>query len=264
MPRIFLSYSRQSLDRAKSLVAGFEALGYRVRFDEELSVGQDWWDGILARIRESDVFMFLLDRAGLKSAACQREFEYAVALGKEVMTVLVDEHLNVSLSPPEMAQFFDYRTESRVGFALLVRALIFTHSRALPEPLPAPPETPAEVASNKVWVDPATGLMWAKRDNGSDINWPDAMKYAENLRLGGYADWRLPTIDEVETIHDASAGGHHIKGAIKLTGWWCWSSTPGSRSGSAWVFDFVGGRRGQIDTVDYGLVRALCVRRAGE
>src|SRR5262245_32363360 len=53
------------------------------------------------------------------------------------------------------------------------------------------------------WVDPSTGLMWAGRDNfGRDLNWRQAAKYCLDLRLGGYADWRLPTIDELEGIYD--------------------------------------------------------------
>ena len=47
------------------------------------------------------------------------------------------------------------------------------------------------------WTDPATGLTWAKKDNGSDATWSQADDYCRNLRLGGRLDWRLPTIDEL-------------------------------------------------------------------
>ena len=55
------------------------------------------------------------------------------------------------------------------------------------------------------WVDPATGLMWAGKDNGRDVNWRNATKYCRDLRLGGYADWRLRTIEELEGIYDKTA-----------------------------------------------------------
>jgi len=43
------------------------------------------------------------------------------------------------------------------------------------------------------WVDPSSGLMWAAKDNGKDVNWHQATSYCQKLRLGGYSDWRLAT-----------------------------------------------------------------------
>ena len=81
------------------------------------------------------------------------------------------------------------------------------------------------------WVAPATGLMWAGEDNGRNINWREATKYCRDLRLGGYADWRLATIEELEGVYDkmANAPGRagkdgkeastwHVKGNLFLTG----------------------------------------------
>jgi uncharacterized caspase-like protein len=48
---------------------------------------------------------------------------------------------------------------------------------------------------NGTVMDTLTNLMWAAKDNGSDINWTDAKSYCENYRGGGYADWRMPTLD---------------------------------------------------------------------
>ncbi len=39
-------------------------------------------------------------------------------------------------------------------------------------------------------------LMWA-RESDEEMNWNDAMGYVKNLRLGGYDDWRLPTLEEI-------------------------------------------------------------------
>ena len=55
-------------------------------------------------------------------------------------------------------------------------------------------------------VDQETGLMWTRRDNGEDVNWHEANEYARHLRLGGYSDWRLPTIEELEKLYDPKEG----------------------------------------------------------
>ncbi len=52
--------------------------------------------------------------------------------------------------------------------------------------------------------DLATGLMWAKADNGKGIEWIDALPYAEGATLAGYSDWRLPNVKELQSIVDYS------------------------------------------------------------
>lgn len=53
--------------------------------------------------------------------------------------------------------------------------------------------------------------MWAAKDNGSNINWTDAKKYCDGYRGGGYKDWRMPTIKELETLYDSSSKGYTIQ-----------------------------------------------------
>lgn len=48
--------------------------------------------------------------------------------------------------------------------------------------------------------DNATGMMWSQDDNGVALNWEDALAYAENSTLGGYSDWRLPNVKELQAI----------------------------------------------------------------
>lgn len=52
--------------------------------------------------------------------------------------------------------------------------------------------------------DLATGLMWAKADNGEGIEWVNALPYAESATLAGYSDWRLPNVKELQSIVDYS------------------------------------------------------------
>lgn len=57
---------------------------------------------------------------------------------------------------------------------------------------------------NGTITDKATGLMWAKADNGKGIEWTDALPYAESATLAGYSDWRLPNVKELQSIVDYS------------------------------------------------------------
>ena len=51
-------------------------------------------------------------------------------------------------------------------------------------------------------TDTETNLMWAAKDNGSNINWENAKSYCDNYRGGGYSDWRMPTQDELAGLYD--------------------------------------------------------------
>jgi len=52
-------------------------------------------------------------------------------------------------------------------------------------------------------TDTDTSLMWTQLP-GSARNWEGAIAYAETLSTGGYTDWRLPNIKELQTLTDYS------------------------------------------------------------
>ena len=60
---------------------------------------------------------------------------------------------------------------------------------------------------NKTWLDEETGLMWQVKIDASEehgrLPWSDIFKYCDNKNkenFGGFSDWRVPTIDELETL----------------------------------------------------------------
>lgn len=57
---------------------------------------------------------------------------------------------------------------------------------------------------NGTITDKATGLMWQQSDDGNTYDWENALSYAENLRLGGHSDWRMPNAKELQSIIDYS------------------------------------------------------------
>ena len=134
------------------------------------------------------------------------------------------------------------------------------------------PNAPPQPITGPTWTDPATGLMWARKDSGSDVSWQQAdvtwqqaTDYARNLRLALSSNWRLPTIDELRGIYDPNANvhGYHVKGNMQLSGWQ-WSSSLGLGSGAAWNFDFITGTRYTNLFGFNTFKRALCVRRSGK
>jgi hypothetical protein len=101
--------------------------------------------------------------------------------------------------------------------------------------------------ANGTVKDTRTGLMWASKDNGFDINWQGAKKYCENYRGGGYTDWRMPTQDELAGLYDGRISYRakqddvyvHLTELIQLTACCPWAS---ELSGSeASLFNFITG-----------------------
>lgn len=49
-------------------------------------------------------------------------------------------------------------------------------------------------------TDNLTGLMWLQNLSTTTCTWTDAISYCEGLTTGSYTDWRLPTVNELETL----------------------------------------------------------------
>jgi len=57
-----------------------------------------------------------------------------------------------------------------------------------------------EKIGDSIVKDNNTGLIWEVKttaNKDTTYTWTDAVKYADNLTLGGYSDWRLPTVEEL-------------------------------------------------------------------
>lgn len=67
-------------------------------------------------------------------------------------------------------------------------------------------------------------LLWQVGTNGENVPWDEAHEYCETLELAGFDDWRLPTLVELESLHDPSSdSGAHA--AIELDDCCTWSAT---------------------------------------
>jgi hypothetical protein len=117
-------------------------------------------------------------------------------------------------------------------------------------------------------LDTKTNLMWAGKDNGSDISWSQAETYCVNYRGGGYSDWRMPSADELAGLYDKAKTrktecGYdiHLSPVINLTCAWAWASD--TRDSQAAILYFVDGARYWARIFfDCPYTRALPVRNA--
>ncbi len=80
------------------------------------------------------------------------------------------------------------------------------------------------VYTNGTVLATRTNLMWAATDNGEEISWADAKSYCENYRGGGYKDWRMPTLDELEMFFCGNSKIGNYENVFQLSGWNYWTS----------------------------------------
>jgi uncharacterized caspase-like protein len=117
-------------------------------------------------------------------------------------------------------------------------------------------------------LDIRTNLMWAAKDNGSDIKWSDAKSYCENYRGGGYTNWRMPTQNELAGLYDNSKSykatqrnyNVNLTELIQLSACCPWASE--TRGSEATYFRFVAGYRGWARQSIADGYRVLPVRSA--
>jgi len=55
-------------------------------------------------------------------------------------------------------------------------------------------------SSNKERITIFNGLMYQNQYFKEVYTWEEALLYAKKLKLGGYSDWRLPSIDELKLL----------------------------------------------------------------
>lgn len=75
--RLFISYARENRHDVDQLVEHLGLMGYETWVDFKLRGGQDWWEEILRRIADSDVFIAVVSLGAMNSTACRREFDWA-------------------------------------------------------------------------------------------------------------------------------------------------------------------------------------------
>ncbi len=116
---------------------------------------------------------------------------------------------------------------------------------------------------NGTVTDNRTKLIWQKKDDNSTRNWKSAISYCKDLSLAGKKDWRLPVIDDLESIVEETAQHPAINRAyfpnINTTFSYYWSSSTYTHdTNNAWIVYFYYGSVHSYKKDSYYYVR--CVR----
>jgi hypothetical protein len=115
--------------------------------------------------------------------------------------------------------------------------------------------------------DEQRGLMWAAADvSEKSLNFADAEKAVANFRAAGFSDWRLPTIEELESLRDRSRFNPAADPELGLKSDWYWSSTPDASAPGecAWIVGFYYGYATIHNRDNRAFVRAVRSARASQ
>ncbi len=218
---VFISYSSKNGTLVNQLAKLLADAGYDVRYDQQLETGQQWWDEILRNIRECAVFIYALSPEYLDSYPCELEHEYAEALRRYLLPVMV-RRVDFQQVPSEIAlsQVLDFTDlNSREPFTKLVRALNHLAQqppRLLPTPLPAEPAAPISklnvvidrIANFSVTLSPAEQRALLE-DIRVFLNKPQTRanaRYAlERFRKRVDRDLAAKIAEEIDNLLDLSA-----------------------------------------------------------
>jgi len=96
----------------------------------------------------------------------------------------------------------------------------------------------------QIVTDKNTSLMWQDSEDVTTLRkvWEDAISYCQNLELGGYDDWYLPSLDELKSVETAPATYDNIFQHTNGGGIWTSTQSKNYSSGDgAWFAEAIFG-----------------------
>ena len=112
------------------------------------------------------------------------------------------------------------------------------------------------VSTDGVITDSQTNLEWAVGPD-QNMDYDSAVAWVAGLTTAG-GGWRMPSVDELQTLYQEGVGKRNLDPSFKTTGWWVWGEP--LDSSSAWGFGFDGGARAWGDRGHSDDTRVFAVR----
>jgi hypothetical protein len=221
-------------------------------------------DALLAKIREKEEA-----KKRAKEALVQqvKELRDDLSKYKKIVNAKLDETIELAAWEVLRKKYPEWTHKVNPGdTATLVRRVLAKDSdgvlRQIIEPTDGPLAKPKQVSSMStvltaseigrdgsyiayavgIVLDTKTNLMWTSSDDGSGVNSSDVEAYAKASNVGGYTDWRIPTIAELSDLfefYEQNKHGFHITKLIDLSDAWVW----GIEIGSLTALSFLSGNR---------------------
>ncbi|HSA34324.1 MAG TPA: DUF1566 domain-containing protein, partial [bacterium] len=132
--------------------------------------------------------------------------------------------------------------------------------------LPARPITrwgETTAGADTVIEDALTGLVWQMAFDYDERLWADALAHCATLDHAQKNDWRLPDINELESLITYGAQPEHVTTFPTIDEDYFWSSTTNAKDiAKAWVAEFKYGiiRPDMAKDVNSNGIRTICVR----
>lgn len=98
--RLMISYSRDDSNFVYELVRAMREEGHTVWIDTGLTGGLSWWQGICEGIESAEIVIAMLSPRAVGSIYCMAELDYALALNKPVLPLMI-KHCEVYPKPLE-------------------------------------------------------------------------------------------------------------------------------------------------------------------
>ena len=145
--KIFISYRKTDQDIVHPIAKHIQTWDNveSVWIDTELEGGQLWWDMILEEIRNADLIIVALSDDYLDSVPCQREYDYALELGKVMLPIQVRKQLDFNRLRKHLSekQAVKLTENTPMNFEELYQAINRQDdSPPLPIHMPKPPPVP--------------------------------------------------------------------------------------------------------------------------
>jgi hypothetical protein len=144
----YVSYCQNDFRRIKPLLLRLGGLGYGIHFEQKTPAARTRWKYVLASIRQCDIFVLVLTEYSLRSDARRVEYDYAVSLGKPVVTIGLTS--TQPLASAEFANLLDYRPTNPQRDADLKQVF---------STLPNPADASSAPRAIPGWVAPLTQLQ---------------------------------------------------------------------------------------------------------
>jgi len=113
------------------------------------------------------------------------------------------------------------------------------------------------IRGEKVVFDTKTKLMW-QGSHAMAKTWEEAKHYSKSLKDGGYSNWRLPTVEELEGLTDKSLKDPASDFPGMPSTWFWSSSSYATNNNKAWYVYFANGNVSNYSKI--GSLDVRCVR----